>query len=321
MDVYATVVGPSSLNAILRNAVPGKLRLRLSFEGMEVPAVVVIGARIGPLVWVQAGLHGDEYDGMAACLRLADDFSCIETGTVVLVPIVNQAAFYAGQNTSPSDLVNMNRIFKNEGGDWRGGSKRFVAWYANMISACADTFLDLHGGGKYLDVCRFAMVPDDRSQELAQTTCLDFICRVPDNSGMLISELARRGLKAILHESGGGIGLREPDVLAHVDFVKTVLCRLRMLPETLGSDTGIGAVILIRSAVDMYFTEESGLLLWHLPCRSAVQRGDPIMRGVLAVDFSHWEMRCPLQNGYVLSIHNASLVKPGTYAAMIGTEF
>jgi predicted deacylase len=287
---------------------------------MEIPAVVVAGARGGPLVWVQAGLHGDEYDGMAACLRLADDLSCLEMGTVALVPILNQAAFYAGRNSNPADFVNMNRVFKDEGDDHCGFSKRFAMWYADMVGSCADTFLDLHGGGKYLDVCRFAMVSDDRSQELAQSVRLDFIYRAPPDSGMLIGELARRGLRAILHESGGGVGMNESDVSAHVDFVRAVLERLLMLPELPGGVSEIGTAIRIRSAVDMRFADESGLLLWRLPCRSVVHRGDSIMRGVSAADFSRWEMRCPIQNGYVLSIHSASLVEPGTYAAMIGIE-
>jgi predicted deacylase len=317
MDALELVSGPDSLKTLLARAGPAKSRIFLLFEGERIPAFVFRGKNRGPSVWIQAGQHGDEYDGIAACLRLEGELSRIRAGTVVLLPIANHTAFLAGRNASPKDRVNLNRVFKN--GSEAGYSRRLGTWFAELISSCADALLDLHGGGKYLDVCNFVMVPDDRSLELVPSGCR-FICHVPKGGGMLIDELSRRGLRAILHESGGGIGSGEDCVSAHINFVSAVLEGLSMMPKSELASAGTANAVHIRSLTDVHFAGESGILLWHLPCGSAVRRGDLLMSGVSAADFSRWEMRCPVQCGHILSLHTASLVKPGTYAAMIGME-
>ena len=68
------------------------------------PVLVARGAKPGKTLLVTAGVHGDEYEGMAA---LHDVFDALDppqlAGTFVAIPIVNGPAYEAGLRVNPDD--------------------------------------------------------------------------------------------------------------------------------------------------------------------------------------------------------------------------
>ena len=79
---------------------------------IAVPVGIIRGVADGPCLWIQNGVHGDEYVGAAAMGRLIRevDPKCLR-GTLVLIPELNIQAFRAGTRMAPQDGLDMNRTY------------------------------------------------------------------------------------------------------------------------------------------------------------------------------------------------------------------
>ena len=65
---------------------------------LDIPVVVVNGAKPGKVFWVDGAIHGDEPEGPLACqiaLREVDPAKL--SGTLIMVPVLNVAAYEAAQ--------------------------------------------------------------------------------------------------------------------------------------------------------------------------------------------------------------------------------
>ncbi len=90
-------------------------------------AVCLCGADLGRTLVVTAGVHGCEYVGIQALRRLARELDpAALTGNVILLPLANPTAFYAGaKQVVPEDGVNLNRAFP---GDRKGSLSARLAF-------------------------------------------------------------------------------------------------------------------------------------------------------------------------------------------------
>src|SRR5438552_2367687 len=87
--------------------------------------IAVIGSGRGPSVLVTAGVHGDEYEGLAITRKLIAELSPAEvTGRIIIMPAVNWPAVRARRRVSPIDRKNMNRAFP---GDSASGPTAMIA--------------------------------------------------------------------------------------------------------------------------------------------------------------------------------------------------
>src|SRR5690606_19139153 len=116
-----------------------------------IPWMAVRGAEDGPVLTVDSGIHGDEFEGPEAILRIwqALDPSTLR-GTFIGVPIVNIPAYEVPSRLSPIDSVNMNRIFPGTSG--RSVSHLIARRFFEDIVQKSDAVLDLHGGGSYISL-------------------------------------------------------------------------------------------------------------------------------------------------------------------------
>ena len=113
--------------------------------------LAVIQNGSGPTVVLEAGNHGDEYEGQIAIGELIRELDPGRVqGRLILMPANNVHAVIAGQRVSPVDGLNFNRTFP---GDTRGTiTAQIAAFVADHIYPRADAFLDLHSGGSSLDI-------------------------------------------------------------------------------------------------------------------------------------------------------------------------
>ena len=78
--------------------VRGSLRVGSMADGSSIslPFFIAQGIAEGPVVWLQGGLHGDEYGGTAAILSFFKQLDVASlTGTIIGFPAVNTPAFNA----------------------------------------------------------------------------------------------------------------------------------------------------------------------------------------------------------------------------------
>ncbi|WP_223069004.1 succinylglutamate desuccinylase/aspartoacylase domain-containing protein [Paenibacillus caui] len=300
--------------------------IRNEFEGNPAVFFLIKGYDDGPVVWIQAALHGDEYDGVIACAQLLSHLDVNRLkGSILVYPVANPAAFLAGSNGSPADHVNLNRIFAQE---WKDSySYHYGAWLLDRIIQYADFFIDLHGGGKYLDVCPFAMVPSSQEavykKTMAVVNNLNLTAVYECNSGqkgMFINEVAKNGIPAVLLESGGGLSWSNDGVKQHEQSIRSILITLSMLSEQPAPGECIKttkSTYHITEIKELRF-DTTGLQVHQKCAGDLVQFGDSIIE---ILTFPHYEdkkITCPIEKAIILSIHTASLVKPEDYAVMLG---
>src|SRR5262249_11258914 len=113
---------------------------------IELPVLALRGASGGKTLLVTAGVHGDEFEGMAALRQV---FEALEparlSGTFVAVPIANPPAFEAGLRTNADDRQDMARVFP---GDPAGTvTEQLAHALTQHFIRHADLFCDLHSAG------------------------------------------------------------------------------------------------------------------------------------------------------------------------------
>ena len=184
-----------------------------------IPLTVMVGADVQPGRGLVAfgSNHGNEYEGPVALKRLMHEIDPAQVvGRIILIPVLNVAAFAAGTRESTADDgVNLNRAFVAGAGTTpalAGITHRIAAFVRELIWPRVHVVLDLHSGG---DVARFALCAsyhplDDAEQSRAvQDTARWFgvpLIMIYQNQtpGLLPSEAERLGKITVGTELGWG---------------------------------------------------------------------------------------------------------------------
>ena len=77
---------------------PGFHRHRFTARGVGFEAFIWHGRQPGPVLLVNGATHGDEYEGPTLLEQWVQNWKPRTLrGTVVLIPVLNEVAFFAGQ--------------------------------------------------------------------------------------------------------------------------------------------------------------------------------------------------------------------------------
>src|SRR5215831_2779277 len=211
------------------------------------PVISITGATSGPLLFVNAGVHGGEYPAVEAVIRLSNTLDPKKiAGTLILMPVMNLPAFRARTPfVCPIDNVNPNRVFP---GDPTGSySEQMTHALINEFVVHADAYIDLHGGDIPEALVPFVICRSEagladskardvvaRSKQMALAFGLPYVVTVskpiqPAKGLSSYAAAAEKGIPAILAEAGGVGQMQEDAVELLCRGVTNVMRHLGMI--------------------------------------------------------------------------------------------
>lgn len=176
---------------------------------MELKSKKIVGRADGPHLLIVGGVHGDEWEPMAACRRLLGEFNPDKLqGRVTIVPVVNQAAFARGMRTADDGLDLARTCPGRSDGSV---TERTAAALTDLIRT-ADYFLDLHTGGtpfQLLPLAGYGIHADpqilEKQRQMARAFNLPLVWGTDGRfNGTSLSVARDAKVPAIYVEHGGG---------------------------------------------------------------------------------------------------------------------
>jgi uncharacterized protein len=191
----------------------------------EIPLTIIHGAKPGPVLWLNACIHGDEPQGTLAIVKLIQELDPQKLkGSVVCVPAMNLPAFEASRRGNPLDMFSydMNRIYP---GSPDGRYTERLAWvHKEALSKFADMEISVHSGGDHSFLKNTMFVsPTDAGRELAQAMGKGWFLHLasPHPKGSPMAELYELGKPAISIEVGGASHCMPQDFRADAEVINT----------------------------------------------------------------------------------------------------
>lgn len=127
--------------------VSGKLIVEEGIDkGSFIPITIIHGTKPGPVLTLNAGIHGTEYVPVIALQRIKQEINPDElSGILILVQVANIPSFQGrGVYNNPIDFKNLNRVYPGKADGTF--SERLAFTLSNEIISKSDYYIDLHGG-------------------------------------------------------------------------------------------------------------------------------------------------------------------------------
>jgi predicted deacylase len=174
----------------------------MSGTPVSLPIIVWHGKTKGPTMWVSAGVHGDEIEGVEIIRRVANRISAQRMrGTLIAIPVVNVHGFNTGDRYLP-DRRDLNRSFP---GSARGSlASRLAHMLMDQIVRRCDYGVDLHTGSDHrtnLPQVR-ADLDDPETLRLAMAFGAPLALHSRIRDGSLRQAATEHGAKVLLYEGG-----------------------------------------------------------------------------------------------------------------------
>jgi len=246
--------------------------------------ITVVGNGAGPTALLTGGNHGDEYEGITALLKLAGRLRPEDiTGRVIIVPMMNHPAVLNGSRTSPIDKGNLNRAFP--GCPTGTLTQRIADYFTRYLVPLCDLAMDIHSGGRTLDLLPFAATHRLADADLARR-CLEGARAFGAPNTLLMAELEGDALydtvveaqgKVFISTELGGGGTTTPATVALAEQgVDNVLRWAGILPG--GAPPAATRLLEIPDSAHYLQSEHAGLLEFTVSLGGAVKAGEPIAR-------------------------------------------
>lgn len=273
---------------------------------VTLPVLVVHGREDGPVVWLDAAIHGDEVVGVEVIRRVLETISPKTLrGTVIAVPIVNVHGFMNRDRYLP-DRRDLNRSFP---GSARGSLAARIAhlMMTEIIEKC-EVGIDLHTGGDHRSNLPHVRgdLDDERTMHLAKVFGAPVVLHARLRDGSLRQAAVDAGAKVLVYEGGEAGRFDDWAVEAGVAGVGRVLTHLEMVDDTM-TETPLPVSVRTSRWVR---AGRTGILRLDCALGDRVADGDRL--GVISDSFgrSLRVVRAPF-TGLVLARSTAPLVNQG----------
>jgi predicted deacylase len=269
---------------------------RSAYGWIPIP-IVRIKNGDGPDVLMQAGNHGDEWEGQIGLGNLIRELQPKDIkGRLVILPSANFPAAMAGQRTSPIDDGNLNRSFP---GNADGTITEQIAYFIeHSLLPTFDYSFDFHSGGSSLTYIPSALAPRHDDPERMKKVIgmlkafgapISYLAAAPQGGGRTFtSASARQGAISMGTELGGG-GLVTPHSLKVAqDGMRRVLAHIGLYQGPVPAPTPTRLTEIGGDDYYVYATD-GGLFEPLVDLGDEVKAGQPAAR----IHFHHTPWREP----------------------------
>lgn len=274
---------------------------------IHIPVHVFNAKKAGPTVLVQAGLHGDEINGVETVRRmLQNDLFDIKNGAVIVVPILNVFGFIHFSRDVP-DGKDVNRSFPGS----KAGSlaSRIAHTYTSQILPQVDFGIDLHtGGGQRQNFPQVRYTQEDvESKKLAKAFNAPFYFASRLIAGSFRKTAFGMDIPTIVYEAGESMRFDEGCIEHGILGIKNVLNTLGMLSKKAAS--------LEQKSIELKKTRwlrasRAGMFIPQKENGSAVVKGE-ILGMITDTDAKkNKKIKAPF-SGYIFCINHQAVVNQG----------
>lgn len=281
---------------------------------IDIPVHVFNSSNPGPTILLQAGLHGDEINGVETLRRMleAEEFN-IKRGAVIVVPVLNIFGFIHFSRDVP-DGKDVNRSFSGS----KNGSlaSRIAYYYTQEILPQVDFGIDLHtGGGQRSNYPQVRYTKGDKfSEELASIFNAPFSFASKLISGSFRKVSFNKGKSILVYEAGESMRFDENSITLGCIGIRNILAYFNMIDfaKTERIDT------VHFSSTRWLRAPRAGMFI------PKIENGSPIKKGTLlgvvadTVAKKSKEIKSPI-NGHVFCINNQAVVNQGDALFHVGT--
>ncbi len=282
---------------------------------IEIPIYVFRSKNPGPTLLLQAGMHGDETNGIEIVRRLItkDEVKNPLCGTVVAIPVINTFAFLYGTRDLP-DGKDLNRCFP---GNKNGSLGSRIAYdLSHEIIPQIDLGLDFHTGGKQINNypqlrCLFE---DKTSLDLASKFAPTYIINSSLREGSCRKEASKGNKPILVFEGGESSRFHYQYINEGVNGTLRLMNHLKMINTEIREN----ATVLINKS-SWIRAKSSGM--FH--CTKT--NGVPISKGEVIGEITdpfgeHREKIIASHNGYIIAINTHPVINQGDALMHIGFE-
>jgi predicted deacylase len=297
----------------------GGLELAKTYYGkLKIPIIVVNGANPGKTLFLGSGIHGTEYVGMDAMLRLIHEIDpSTLSGKIMAIPMINIPAFETVTREGPFDSLNLNRIFPGKKSGF--ASEQIANLLMERVLPNVDYAIDLHGAtlnDMQINICGFEESDTVSSLDMAKAFGIEALWRMSTSGiqGSFTGTATERGIPSIIVEVGGEGRCKEEWVQFEIRGFKNVMKVLGMIA---GNTEGLPSRYMIVEG----FWQHAGAGGFLRP---QVKLGERIKKGTVLgtiVDLhgnTLEETKAPF-DGLIMGMRTLPKINPGDWSFWVGT--
>ncbi len=291
---------------------------------IRIPVLILRGKRDGPVIWLNACVHGNEYCGTFTIHELVRSLDVDAlSGAVVALPALNLAAFHKNQRMSPFEGFgggDLNRCFPGRGNGTV--SEQMAHAIYGPLRAHADYLVDFHTA--ITPDTRWALYSDyggavsEKGALMARAFGYrdTLPCKADLLKGSAMHAAGHDGIPVLIVETGGiGSAFTHESVEDAAERLRNVMRALGMLE---GEVTNHGPMNYF-SSFDWVCATGAGIYERTVRCGETITEGQVIGRYYDAFGEPAGEARAP-SSGIVLAAHNGPVLARGELLIHIGLD-
>ena len=292
----------------------GWIHMGRNYSGdVKIPVIVANGTEGEKTLLLQTGIHGTEYVGMDAILRLMESLDPLKLrGQVLAIPFLNVPAFEYITRRGPRDKLDLNRVFPGKKDGYF--SERLAHLVVEEILPKTDYAIDLHCAqlnDLQMGICGFFhSEKDPASLEMAKAFGIETLWNLSSSGlkGTFSAAAEEMGIPNLVIEIGGEGRCLEEWVQLEIRGFYNVMKSLDMID---GEPEGLPSKFEIREG--FYRNGNAGGFL-----RPMVSLGDDVKEGDILgviIDFHSnvfEEVKSPM-DGRVLGLRTLPRISPGDW--------